>query len=248
MSNPDPVTTGVVLAGALQIAKQAQEFIAAVAGHPGESLGTIVGNFTRRRVQNVEGVGNKAHLILLELGVEPQEIPLTILQPLLDSASLEENTTLQDLWANLLANAADSRNTISVQPVFIEMLKALSWREVRFLDVLTRDANNIGSLELNEEMLARLYLNAGLASAHPREGPQVPNAVTADNILGSRAGGEFYTMMDIIERQRIIVAGRRVNVNSVQQKTFEYSFTQLGREFLRACQKPRARGAMLIPR
>jgi hypothetical protein len=239
MSNPDPVTTGVVLAGALQIAKQAQDFIAAVAGHPGESIGTTVGNFTRRRFQNVEAVGNKAHLILLDLGVKPQEVPLTILQPLLDSASLEEDTTLQDLWANLLANAADSRNTMTFQPVFIEMLKALTAREVRFLNVLTRDLNDVADLEMNEEGLANVYLHAGLASAHPRQSPRSPNSTRADNVLGSQAGSEFYTMMDILERQRIMVTGRKVSLNPIQEKTFDYIFTQLGREFLRACQKPK---------
>lgn len=240
MSVPDPVTTGIVTAGALQVAKQIQDFIAALAGHPGESIGTIVGNLTRRRMENVEAVGNKAHLILLDLGVKPQEIPLRILHPLLDSASVEENATLQDLWANLLANAADSRNRINVEPVFIEMLKAISWREARFLDVLTRDINHIEDLELNEEGLANVYLRAGLASAHPREGPQSPTSLRAYNILGSRAGGEFYTMMDILERQRIIVTGRKVNLNPIQEKTLDYTFTQLGREFLRACQKPKA--------
>lgn len=63
MSIPDAVTTGVALAGTLQIAKQAQEFIAAAAGHPGETIGTILGNITHRRRENLESVGNKAHLI-----------------------------------------------------------------------------------------------------------------------------------------------------------------------------------------
>lgn len=41
MAIADPVTTGVVLAGTLQAAKQVQDFIAAVTGHPGETIGTI---------------------------------------------------------------------------------------------------------------------------------------------------------------------------------------------------------------
>jgi|SRR5579863_7383478 len=111
MSIPDPITTGIVTAAALQAAKQGQEFIAAAAGHPGESLGTILGNLGRRRMQNAEAVGNKAHLTLLNIGVKAQEVPLNILQPLLESASLQEDPSLQAVWANLRANAADPRQT-----------------------------------------------------------------------------------------------------------------------------------------
>ena len=50
MATPDPgVTTGVVLAGTLQAAKQVQDFVAAVTGHPGETIGTILGNMFQRR-------------------------------------------------------------------------------------------------------------------------------------------------------------------------------------------------------
>jgi hypothetical protein len=89
MQVPDPVTTGLVVAGVSQVAKQGQDFIAAVAGYPGESLRTIVGNWTKRRFDNIGVIGNKSHLILLELGQERKtDAPLKILQPLIEAACL----------------------------------------------------------------------------------------------------------------------------------------------------------------
>ena len=126
MSVPDPVTTGVALAGALQVAKQAQEFIAAASGHPGESLGTILGKITHRRIENAEGVLSSAHLTLLNIGITAKEIPLSILHPALEAASLQEDDVLRETWANLLANAADPRQRNKVVPSFPAILKELS--------------------------------------------------------------------------------------------------------------------------
>ncbi len=117
MSVPDPVTTGVMLAGALQVAKQAQDFIAAVAGRKGESIGTILGDIADRRRRNAESVSSKAYLTLLNVGFVPAAVPLKILQPALEAASLEEDESMQDIWANLLANAADPREENRVLPV-----------------------------------------------------------------------------------------------------------------------------------
>ena len=57
-------------------------------------------------MKNVEAVGNKARLILLNLGVEPKPVPLKVIQPLLEAASLEEEPDIQELWARLLATAS----------------------------------------------------------------------------------------------------------------------------------------------
>lgn len=80
MSVPDPVTIavtgGIVLSGANQVARQAQDFLAAATGHPGESIGTILGNIMQRRIQNAESILSRSHLTLLNIGVVPNEIPL----------------------------------------------------------------------------------------------------------------------------------------------------------------------------
>src|ERR1700733_15638819 len=104
------VAIGTSVATINQVAKQVQDFIAAATGHPGESIGTILGNMANRRRHNVESVVGKAHFILLNLGKMPREVPLNVLHPLLEGASLQEDDYLRDTWANLLANSADPDN------------------------------------------------------------------------------------------------------------------------------------------
>jgi hypothetical protein len=181
---PDPVTTGLVTAGALQIAKQAQEFIAAAAGHPGESIATILGSMANRRLKNAEAVGSKSHLILLDIGIRPREIPLDIWQPALEAASLQEDEFLQDTWANLLANAADPRQTTPVTASFTTILKDFTIREVKFLDALYdvvttqpppyRDKQRITEMEFEREPLLTVYTQAGLSRRPSLTYKQIP--------------------------------------------------------------------------
>src|SRR5690348_3272076 len=67
---PDPLTGLTIGAVAGVAAKQAQDFIAAVSGHAGESIGTILGTITKRRLDNAEAIGSRAYLTLLNIGVK----------------------------------------------------------------------------------------------------------------------------------------------------------------------------------
>jgi hypothetical protein len=227
----DPVTTGLVIAGTLGVAKRAEDFIAAVSGHAGESLGTILGTIANRRITNAEAVSGKAHLILLDIGEKPREIPLNILQPVLEGASLQDDPDLQNTWANLLANAADAKNRIHIEPSFARILRELSSREVQFLDSLYRELGSLYTLQFDEESLRRQYASAGLGQS-------------ADD-------GAFGVMMDILEGNRILRRDARptaetgmrrsgrLNVPPLPVQTVEhYSFTRLGIAFVRACRKP----------
>ena len=206
MSIPDPVAVGVTVAGTLGLAKQAQDFIAA-AGRPGESLGTILGDLGRRRIEYIEAVGNKAHFILLGIGVSPGEVPLNVLHPLLESASLQEEDKLQSTWANLLATASDPRRRDPVEPSFIGMLKELSWREVRFLDCIYRDANGIIDVRMDGRALVDLFMG------------QTPADTTDDDPTTLLDVGDFQVMMDLLEKHRILdkFSERVVDPNNVSQ-------------------------------
>jgi hypothetical protein len=256
MSVPDPVTTLVMGAAALQVAKQAQDFVAAASGHPDESIGTILGNIANRRWKNAEAVTSKSHLILLEIGVPPGEIPFNVLQPGLEGASLHESAEMQDKWANMLANAADPRNVNRVEPAFPRILSELSSREVRFLDHLYQEVAGVPHLKLIEGSLFASY-HASLASpdGHPfadkaRIGLEASATENADR-------EQFQMMLDVLERNRIIsrIDMPTATVNSgLAQKAarslgggvpvsmsteLHYAFTNLGYAFVRACQKPK---------
>lgn len=264
---PDPVTTGIVVAGATQVAKQAQDFIAAVCGHPGESIGTILGNVANRRLNNVEAVISKSHLTLLNIGETPTEVPLNILYPVLEGASLQDDPDLQDTWANLLANAADPRQANPVLPSFAAMLKELTSREVRFLEALL-DAisggrgnrrhfwadHNAGGYSVDQLMdvcsQAKLFRYQG---SHSRLSVAEWNAnkaiITADN-------RDFAEMIDVLKRNSILdeithpkpidvatplvrAMESRTNPQDINVETERfYKLSQLGTAFLNACRAP----------
>ena len=65
----------------------------------------------------------KAKEILDREGVEPRRVPLKLLAPILDNATLEEDDSLQDMWAALLANNAMGNG---LETIFGEILRQLS--------------------------------------------------------------------------------------------------------------------------
>ena len=228
----DPVTTGLVVAGTIGILKQGQDFITAVSGHPGESLGTILGNLGKRRFQNLESVGNRAYLILLNLGVNPQEIPLPILQPALEGASVQEDPYLQDTWANLLANAADPRQRSRVEPSFAAILRLLSAREVQFLDELVKQLNGLTTIKLSLRDLINTFERAGLTHSPLNTGDH--HLRDLYDLLRGEDRAECMLMMEILELNRILV------MESGNIDNPGYRVTTLGVAFVRACQKPTA--------
>lgn len=55
-----------------------------------------------------------------------RKIPLQLAIPLIQGGSLEENDTLQDRWAMLLVNAADSSSHIELRRAFVSILEDLT--------------------------------------------------------------------------------------------------------------------------
>jgi len=72
-------------------------------------------------------------------GLKKHQVPLKTLLPILENGSLEEDTVLQEKWANMLANAVTMRS--EVKPNYAEILKDLSPLEVAILDKLYEESN-----------------------------------------------------------------------------------------------------------
>lgn len=248
---PDPVTAITVggaavgtAAGLVNVAgKQFQDFIAAVSGRPGESIGTMLGNLLHRRQVNAEAVGNKANLILLNIGVQAQQVPLPVLMPLLEGASLQEEPSMQEMWANLLANAAHPSQNEKVLPVFVSMLKELTSSDAILLtalhDRLSEEAAKHHKMffEIGFDIfrLRMIYTNSVLQIPTPPEGQHYGIAV--DNWFRAR--------IETFERQGVLKAGMgRPFANTVG--TFQvadgiteiWSMSNLGWAFMAACRTP----------
>lgn len=77
----------------------------------------------------------RADQLLKEIGLDKptRPIPLKLAVPLLEAASLEDDDSLQDIWARLLVNAANGASRISLQRAFIVVLEQLTPLEAALL-------------------------------------------------------------------------------------------------------------------
>jgi hypothetical protein len=246
MSMPDPITAitvGGMVAGTVAgtvnaVAKQAQDFIAAATGHPEETIGTIFGNIFRQRRVNAESVASKAQLTLLNIGVRAGAVSLPVLMPILEGASLQEEPSMQDLWSNLLANAADLRGGTKVVPSYATILRDLTHEDAVFLDaLLTQVEYEFQTNGLPTDMarfgLAQLQMTYDAAVLKKDVNPK--DWVKLEPEFQTRMG--IYTRLGLIDRLDNLVS---VNgVPTVNENT-RYFMTHLGHSFLKVCQAPKA--------
>jgi hypothetical protein len=113
------------LAPAAKALENVTDLFHKLAGPLAEELGLMFGDKAREyRVRNWISVEKQVRQMLAEANAEPHSIPPRQFLPLLEGASLEDEPTLQERWAALIANFATS--DFDMPAVFIEFLKELS--------------------------------------------------------------------------------------------------------------------------
>lgn len=112
-------------------------FIGRVVGPPVEALGGILGDQLKAwRAANLDRIGQKWEKIRSERGVIPaalQELPFGDAFRAIDAASKEEDTNVQDLWAQIICSAMDSRLDIKFKKLYIDILNSINGLEAKIL-------------------------------------------------------------------------------------------------------------------
>lgn len=83
-------------------------------------------NYMRWERQQRFLVRSRTFLKQIGLTAPSRPVPLNFAVPLLQAASLEDDDTLQDLWAALLVNAANARCGVDRRRAYISMLEQLT--------------------------------------------------------------------------------------------------------------------------
>jgi hypothetical protein len=86
------------------------------------------------RLQRAVRLAERVREILAPLGIAPRPVPLKILLPAIEHASLEDDDELQDRWAALLARAADPGYQGKMLSVFVDVLSQITPQDALFLD------------------------------------------------------------------------------------------------------------------
>lgn len=137
--------------------KSAYEIIKDVLGKGYDSLGFIFpdipSSINARRTENLIRIMKSAQAKLDEAGLKPEErnaIALKLGLPIIEKASLEEDPTLQELWANLLANALNPEHSEKVKRIFIDIIQNLSPFDALILNSFTLSTHPLLTLSDNK--------------------------------------------------------------------------------------------------
>jgi hypothetical protein len=227
------------------------ELIGSIFGPAAEEAGLMLKDHVRVfRAKRQLRLYERSAAIFARTGVKPQQVPLKLLFPIIESASVEESDELQDRWANLLAHAADPESADSVSMSFPTILRELNPRQVKFLDALYEEAiqrsirqqkSGVQEISFGSLDFITVFTDAGLARFPTRRHLSVAewnrDDVNADHKERSIA-------LDMFVRHRIVeevyeLPPRR---NSTQHSDPEldsgFQFTLLGAQFVAACREP----------
>lgn len=112
-----------------------EKIVKILAGPAAEEIGLTFRDSIRAwRFKRQVRLFNRVQEICAEAGIKPQAVKLPFLFDVVDKATLEEDDDLQDLWANLLANAADPEYQGLISTAFPDILRQLSKDEAAFLE------------------------------------------------------------------------------------------------------------------
>jgi hypothetical protein len=173
-------------------------------------------------------------------------VPLKILKPIFEGASAEGDPNIQDIWANLLANAIDPRELTQVRAMFPAILRDLVHRDVKFLDVLYADAckkraehllfKDVEQIPYLRPELMRVYMDTGLANTNIHN----PSFDEQQNPQLRKDRENYWMMLDIIRKHDVI---REIFLSGGAdggglELVSQFHITTLGVAFVKACQPP----------
>lgn len=113
-----------------------------IAKYTGASIAEAIGIFEDKlkymRWERQVRLMQRAEEFLLELGLSSptRNVPMKFAIPLFQAGSLEEDDSLQDIWAALLANAANASFNGEVRTSYISILQELTALDSQILDVI----------------------------------------------------------------------------------------------------------------
>ncbi|WP_179020365.1 Abi-alpha family protein [Winogradskyella forsetii] len=137
-----------------QILDKTEKFMSKLLGPAIREFGELFADKVRfKRIKNQVEIFNKTREILDKNGLEPRELKLKTLVPLIEKSSIEDDEIMQAKWAKLIANIATTPEN-GLEPRMINTLSSLSVLEAKILDFIHENFET-----QKELMLAKLTKN-----------------------------------------------------------------------------------------
>lgn len=214
-------TTEALVKGALA---PVHELVRDLAGPSAAQIGsTLAMQFRYWKIQRALRLESKVRERLEPLGINRRPVALKLLLGTMENGAIEEEDDLQDLWAGLLASAADSREP-AVHPSFPDILHQLTARDAKLLILIAQMQIAIKNTVPYEPVkMFEIRARSGECGFDASDG----------------GAGDFYVGAETLIRVRMIEP-RDVSEQSISGSgTFgAYMVTSLGWAFMRAVMLP----------
>jgi Abortive infection alpha len=233
--------------------KPFNDLLQALLGPSVEEAGLVLRDYvTAFRIEKQVQLLDRLRKVLGRAGIKPAKVPMKLLGPIFEAATLEENNELQEIWANMLANAANPETPDAVAPSFPGILKEMRPVDVKFLATLYEefvlkflDGNttlaNANSTSISYKSFDYVMKKAGLQrrDKYYQNRRTEKDAYMAAVHADSR---ELTFILNTLQRQRIIeqeygvTDGHRegsVEIGSA------WRISELGLRFVEACRPPK---------
>jgi len=186
----------------------------------------------RRTKRLVSGL-SKTKKMLEGAGIDANIVPDKLLLPIFEGMSVEDDESLSDMWASLLANGASHEDAQKVRPGFTAILKQMAPDEAALLNWIYDEAEKlIPAKDILEPFpqsnLVPAYASIGFGVYSPDPPAGLPSATVN--------AWEFGSCFDSLEAQQLIRT--RYDVVTSGNPAPYFSLTYLGAQFVRACRPP----------
>lgn len=155
---------------AIDVAKSTGSFLEQIFGETFRQIGGVASDWARYfRFKNFLLIADKTSCIIEGRQITSKIIPIQpqFALPLLETASLEVEGDIQELWAGLIANAVDPKIHLRIRKVFIEILRGLEPLDARILETLSDPA-----IEGTYSALTEVVLNADEIASRIQADPE----------------------------------------------------------------------------
>ena len=134
---PESISTAIAKKGLDEGIAAAKPLLQRLCGPAIDELALLLQDHARvYRLKNQLRTLGKVQEMLHKAGGKVHAVPLRTLLPLLEGAALENDESLSDKWAGLLASAASSQGIELSHPGFPRILSEMTPREAKILDKL----------------------------------------------------------------------------------------------------------------
>jgi hypothetical protein len=187
-----------------------------LAGPLAEEVGIMLGDKVKfYRVKNWIKTVEKTERLLRGSGLPANAVPPRLFLPIMEASSIEDNETLQEMWAGLLATASQESDEIS--PSFVEALKQLTPNEARLLRGLY-----VGTMRYARE---GRVASASISHYSFIKGPHNPAGVLPD----------AFERLGLIRREYGLT-----KEDDSPEIGILFRFTDYAASFMRACEGPKS--------